>query len=225
MLIMNRYIQLQCYLGTAKSFFQGDRHGDLEEPAGGLFLLEQLTSQVLDLGPVEEPHSSGSDCQGLRASSTSVIALLSASVVARVNTSTRSNSLLFGVLMQAWWAWRWERSKGDQRRGSSPKGSSPSVVSRAGGWPRSCESLAGSGSGWGSGRTLRGRPRRRAAGSVAVSSAGGFTSAATASASGAGANSISLPLPSAGWSAASGSGLDAETALFSADGACSPSGS
>ncbi len=29
------------------------------------------------------------------------MALLSASVVARVNTSTRSKSLLFGVLMQA----------------------------------------------------------------------------------------------------------------------------
>ncbi len=37
---------------------------DLEESAGGLFLLEQLTSQVLNLGPVEEAHSSGSDCQG-----------------------------------------------------------------------------------------------------------------------------------------------------------------
>ena len=34
---------------------------DLEESAGGLFLLEQLTLQVLDLGPVEEAHSGGGD--------------------------------------------------------------------------------------------------------------------------------------------------------------------
>ena len=39
---------------------------DLEEPAGGLFLLEQLTSQVLDLGSIKEAHSSGSDGQGQR---------------------------------------------------------------------------------------------------------------------------------------------------------------
>jgi len=42
----------------------------------------------------------------LRAANTSLIALLSASVVARVNTSTRSESLLFGVVMQAPAAWR-----------------------------------------------------------------------------------------------------------------------
>ncbi len=40
----------------------GEILNDLKESAGGLFLLEQLASQVLDQGPVEEAHGSGSDC-------------------------------------------------------------------------------------------------------------------------------------------------------------------
>jgi hypothetical protein len=37
---------------------------DLKESPGGLFLLKQFASQIFDLGPVEEAHGSGSDCQG-----------------------------------------------------------------------------------------------------------------------------------------------------------------